>query len=309
MTDTWSSTDGKVHSVDLLYDDFIGLNTSSAERAFEFPGQSMFSTYLDGDSVPGPGAAPGSIFVHTNAAAGDGNPAEAFGAITYSSAPSAFTFAPESQPPLPPPSSNELEEHQVLVVPAGASASLTYIYTVGYSIADVQPLVLVARDRFQGPSIVIGSPASGSTVTTPTVSVAGLTSAGSGIASLVVAGQPVPVAPDGTWTAQVPLSPGSNTITALATDGAGATAQAQLTVTYSPPPSPPPGLRCVVPKTKGMKLPVAEKALRRAHCKVGRVMHVKSRTLHRGRVMSTKPRPGRTLQPGTKVELIVSKGR
>ena len=309
MTDTWSSTDAKVHAVDLLYDDFVGLNTSSAERAFEFPGQSTFSTYLDGDSVPGSGAAPGSIFVHTNAAAADGNPAEAFGAITYSSAPSAFTFAPQSQPPVPPPASNELEEHQVLVVPAGASTSLTYVYSVGYSVADVQALALAAQDQFQGPSIVIGSPASGSAVTTPTVSVAGITSAGSGIASLAVAGQPVPVGPDGTWTAQVPLSPGSNTITALATDGAGATAQAQLAVTYNPPPAPPPRVRCVVPKTKGMKVPVAEKALRRAHCKVGRITHVKSRTLRRGRVMRTNPHAGRTLAAGAKVDLFVSKGR
>jgi len=44
--------------------------------------------------------------------------------------------------------------------------------------------------------------------------------------SIVVGGQTVPVASNGGWTAQVPLSPGTNTITALATDGAGATAQA-----------------------------------------------------------------------------------
>ena len=65
------------------------------------------------------------------------------------------------------------------------------------------------------------------------------TSAGSGITSLVVGGQSVPVGPTGLWTAQVPLSPGTNTITALATDGAGATAQAQIAVVYTPPPPAP----------------------------------------------------------------------
>ena len=83
---------------------------------------------------------------------------------------------------------------------------------------------------------MIGSPASGTAVSSPTVTVSGIADAGSGVSSIVVGGQTVPVASDGAWTAEVPLSPGTNTITALATDGAGATAQAQLAVVYNPPP-------------------------------------------------------------------------
>ena len=63
-----------------------------------------------------------------------------------------------------------------------------------------------------------------------------------------------------------------------------------------------------MPRVKGMKLPAAEKALRRAHCKVGKVKHVSSRKTRRGRVMSTTPHAGRQLRAGSKVELIVSKG-
>ena len=58
-----------------------------------------------------------------------------------------------------------------------------------------------------------------------------------------------------------------------------------------------------------MKLTVAEKAIRKAHCKVGKVKWVKSRKMRHGRVMSTTPRPGHVLRSGSKIELFVSKGR
>jgi hypothetical protein len=303
MTDTWSSTDGRVHTLDALYDDFVGVRGDPTGD--EFPGQMGFSGYGPGSTVDGPSAAPGSVLVRTNITAPDGDPNEAAGAITFGTAPSGFRFA----------SNNEFEEHQVVVIPAGGSASLSYIYSVGYSVPDVTALARAAQDRFQGPSIVIGSPASGATVSTPTVTLSGLTSAGSGITSLVVGGQSVPVGPTGLWTAQVPLSPGTNTITALATDGAGATAQVQIAVVYTPPPPaphaapPPAAARCKVPKTKGMKLTAAEKAIRKAHCKVGKVKWVKSHKMRHGRVMSTTPRPGHVLSSGSKIELFVSRGR
>ncbi len=303
MTDTWSSTDGQAHAVDLLYDDFVGVNgQGNGDRGYEFPGQSSFLQYGPATDVPGPSSVPGSILVRTNVTQPDGDPSEAVGAVTFGKAPSDFRFA----------SNNEFEEHNFAVVPAGGSTSLSYIYSVGYSVADVSALALAAQDRFEAPSVVIGSPASGTAVSSPSATVSGIATAGSGITSIVVGGQTVPVASDGAWTAQVPLSPGTNTITALATDGAGATAQAQLAVVYNappPPPSPPVAVKCKVPRTKGMKLPVAERALRQAHCKVGKVKHVTSKAVRSGRVMSTTPKAGRILRAGTKIELFVSKGR
>ncbi len=58
-----------------------------------------------------------------------------------------------------------------------------------------------------------------------------------------------------------------------------------------------------------MKLPAAERAVRQAHCKVGKVKRVTSKAVRKGRVMSTTPRAGRILRAGTKIELFVSKGR
>jgi hypothetical protein len=301
MTDTWTSTDGRAHALDLLYDDAVGLVTSppDGEPGYEFPGQSTFSPYAAGDTLPGPGTAPGSILVHTNVAAADGDPNEAVGALTFGTAPSGYAFT----------ANDDFEEHNVLVVPAGGSTTLSYVYSVGYTLADVTALALAAQDRFEPPAVVIAPPAGGTSVSTATTTLSGITTAGSGVKSLLVGGQTVPVASNGAWTAQVPLSPGTNTITALATDAAGATAQAQVAVVYNPPPTPPAPARCQVPRTKGMKLPAAEKALRRSHCKVGKIKKQTSHAVRRGRVTSTSPRAGRTVRAGSKVELFVSKGR
>jgi hypothetical protein len=130
----------------------------------------------------------------------------------------------------------------------------------------------------------------------------------------LVAGQTVDVAPGGSWHAEVPLSPGSNTITAVATDAAGASTQSQVTVVYQPlvqgtglPPVVASSV-CKAPRIKGMKLPAAERAIRRAHCQVGRIRHERSKKVRQGRVISTSPAAGRQFRAGWKVELFVSKG-
>ncbi len=304
LTDTWSSSDGQSHSLDLLYDDYAGVfGNATGERGWNFPGQSGFTQYGTDDSVPAPSSGPGSIFVRTNVGAVDGDPSAGAGAITFSRPPSGLRFA----------SNNELEEHQLLTVPAGGSTSLSYIYSVGYSVADASGLAMLAQDRLQPPAVAITSPGGGSTVSTPSVTLAGTAGAGSGIKSLVVAGQAVPVDSAGAWSAQVPLNPGSNTITAVASDGAGASVQAQVTVVYQPPATTTiesvPSATCRVPRLKGMKLAKAEKALRRAGCRVGKIKRVKSRKVGSGRVISTSPPAGRRVRAGNKVELFVSKGR
>jgi len=323
LADTWSSTDGKAHALELLYDDYIGLSgVATGDRGYQFPGQTSFSQFGAGTDLPGPSAAPGSILVRTNVTVPDGAASEAAGAITFGSDPSEFRFVNNS----------EFEEDNVLSVPAGGSANVSYIYSVGYSVPDVTSLALQAQDRFENPSVVISSPANGTTTSNPTAEVSGMASAGSGVTSLTVDGLSVPVASDGTWSAQVPLNPGTGAITAVMTDGAGATAQAQVVVTYSTsspssvpgspsspsspssptspssPSSPSKAGKCRVPKIKGMKLDAAEKSLRRAHCKVGKIHRVKSRTIRIGHVASTTPRPGRVLDRDTKIQLFVSKG-
>jgi hypothetical protein len=301
MTDTWTSSDGAAHAMDLIYDDVVGVQGfGDGNRGWQFPGQAGFTAFGSGASIPAPAAAPGSILVRTDVTAPDGDPNEAFGAITFDSPPAGFRFA----------SNSEMEEHRVMPIPAGGSASLTYIYSLGSTSADVTRLALAAQDRLQPLAVSVTSPASGDTVSSSPAAVMGTATAGSGISSLVVGGQTVPVEPTGTWRADVPLTPGSNTIDILATDAAGNTAHGQLTIVYAPPapPPPPPPVKCKVPRTKGMKLPAAERALRRAHCRVGKIKHVHSKKIADGRVMGTTPRAGRRLAAGAKIQLSVSKG-
>jgi hypothetical protein len=66
--------------------------------------------------------------------------------------------------------------------------------------------------------------------------------------------------------------------------------------------------QCKVPKVVGKKLPAAKRMITRARCRVGRVRRARSPKA-RGRVVSQSPRPGVKRARGTRVNLIVSRGR
>ena len=66
---------------------------------------------------------------------------------------------------------------------------------------------------------------------------------------------------------------------------------------------------CVVPKVKGKKLRAAKRAIRNAHCAVGKVTKAFSKSVKKGRVISQKPRPAKKLAAGSTVKLKVSKGK
>jgi hypothetical protein len=66
---------------------------------------------------------------------------------------------------------------------------------------------------------------------------------------------------------------------------------------------------CIVPKVKGKKLATAKKAIRRAHCTVGKVTKAFSAKVKKGRVIAQKRKAGNKLAAGTKITLKVSKGK
>jgi beta-lactam-binding protein with PASTA domain len=76
-----------------------------------------------------------------------------------------------------------------------------------------------------------------------------------------------------------------------------------VTATFSPLPKP-----CVVPRLKGKTLNAAKRAIRARNCTVGRVKHAGSRQVRRGRVISQRPRAGRHLRRGARVNLVLSRG-
>ncbi|MBV9311387.1 MAG: PASTA domain-containing protein [Solirubrobacterales bacterium] len=58
--------------------------------------------------------------------------------------------------------------------------------------------------------------------------------------------------------------------------------------------------KCVVPRLKGKTLKKAKKALKRAHCKLGKVT---GRKRKHGHVKKQKPKPGKVLAAGSKVSI------
>jgi beta-lactam-binding protein with PASTA domain len=68
-------------------------------------------------------------------------------------------------------------------------------------------------------------------------------------------------------------------------------------------------VRCVVPNVKGKKLATARTTLTRRRCRLGRVTRRYSAKVRLGRVIAQSRRPGARLPRGTKVNLVVSRGK
>jgi hypothetical protein len=66
--------------------------------------------------------------------------------------------------------------------------------------------------------------------------------------------------------------------------------------------------RCVVPPVGYSSLRVAKRAIRRANCSVAAIRSTYSKTVPKGRVISTKPKPGTVLPRNGRVNLVVSRG-
>ena len=68
-------------------------------------------------------------------------------------------------------------------------------------------------------------------------------------------------------------------------------------------------LSCVVPDVRGKKLAAAKQSIRKALCRVGKVSGKRSKPAQKGRVLSQRPKAGVTVVGGTKVSLVLGKGR
>jgi titin len=67
--------------------------------------------------------------------------------------------------------------------------------------------------------------------------------------------------------------------------------------------------QCIVPNVKRKPLATAKHRIVAAHCKTGKVTNAKSATVPKGRVISQKLKPGKKLPAGTKINLVVSRGK
>jgi serine protease AprX len=70
-----------------------------------------------------------------------------------------------------------------------------------------------------------------------------------------------------------------------------------------------PPLRCVVPNVRGRTVRRARAALTRQRCRLGRVARAYSARVRRGRIVRQSRRPGARLARGTRVNVVVSRGK
>jgi len=225
ITDTYSSTDGQAHSLDLQYE--TDLNDSTA--GWELPGQSSFTTPSTTDTTdPGPSTGPGTLYAIDDTAAAP-SLANAVGAATFAAPYNSVTFDDTVWGPTYP---SALFDYQRMV-PAGGSTSITWNYATGTSLAEVQGYAAAAQAEFR-PVVAISSPANGATVTSSPLMVTGTAGGGSGVNSVTVNGVGAKLS-GANWAATVPLTPGRNTLTATATTNDGSTATASATIYYEPP--------------------------------------------------------------------------
>lgn len=66
--------------------------------------------------------------------------------------------------------------------------------------------------------------------------------------------------------------------------------------------------KCVVPKVVGLSLKKAKAKIRQAHCRVGKIRKAPSTTKRKGKVLVQKPKRGKVLKPGAKVNLTIGRG-
>jgi beta-lactam-binding protein with PASTA domain len=63
------------------------------------------------------------------------------------------------------------------------------------------------------------------------------------------------------------------------------------------------------PQRLSKPLAAAKRRIVAAHCRVGKVAKAKSKTVRKGSVISQKPVAGKKLAAGSKVKLVVSRGK
>jgi hypothetical protein len=99
----------------------------------------------------------------------------------------------------------------------------------------------------------------------------------------------------------------TSTPTTALTPGSGSST-APETPAIAPPAAPKPTVACVVPKLVGKNLKQAKRALRKAHCKVGKSKKKNSNKKKKGRILKQRYKAGTKLPAGTKIPITVSRG-
>lgn len=145
ITDVFKSTNGKAHTVDLLWQNdqrfYGGSGGSATQVEYEFPGQSGYSMHQLGDTVKLP-AEPGTILVRYHGAP-DGA-AHGRGAIVYNHPATAAKFIEVVS------GQSDFTLHQTIKVPAHGSITLRWAYINDFEQKTVDSIAKHAAVVVQG---------------------------------------------------------------------------------------------------------------------------------------------------------------
>jgi hypothetical protein len=294
----FTSVDGRAHAIDALFSHSVQAPEDARSPGFEFPGQGSFAAHGRPDSFSAFPPGPSSIVVVSNAAGLLPATSNPIGAITFGRPPQGAMFVSSAGA-----KTATLLTHYADTVPAGASVAYDWSFSQASSSVALASLEQTERDRFFSPTVRILSPRPGATVTNPVLTVRGTVSDPVRVGGLTVGGRSVAIAAaDGSFTARVGLRTGRNVISATATNDAGNASTTSVVVTLNAP-------ACKVPELRGQSLRAAERALTRSYCGLGTITRAHSRRVGQGRVISNFPRSGGTHRHGTRIDLVISRGR
>ncbi|HJU37917.1 MAG TPA: PASTA domain-containing protein [Gaiellaceae bacterium] len=290
ISDVFTSTDGKAHALDLLWDNtqhFHGSKGDSSRLEYSFPGHSGYSTHLAGDAVALPGAAPGTILIRVHGAA-DGDTSTGQGALVYDRPVARAAVTSVSA------DASELTLQQTGAVPAGASTRFRFAYVQDYHAARVAALAQTAAAAFRNTiSVSKAGKGKGKVTSSP-----GGISCGEDCRHGYAYGTSVMLKAKAAKGSRFAGWSGA----CKGRHGCKLTANADAAVKAKFVLRP-----CVVPSLVGKTLPAAKLAIRKAFCSVGEVTRVASSATS-GRVVSQKPRHGKRVAQHTKIRLVLSEG-
>jgi hypothetical protein len=288
QADQWQSTDGASHPVRLQYEEDFNF------CYLQLPGQTKSSNCdtMAGQEATVPATAPATIYVY-------GYPDEPIndnqsGGLTYMDRPDRIVFN----------NANSLVRVYNRTVPATGALNETTVYSSGMSQGEAAALAQAAQGATSAPTLAITSPAPNSILGTPVATVTGTASDDQPLTSIKVNGITTPVNGDGTWSQQIALNPGPNTITAVASDSGGNATTVSETVVYSPS-----AATCTVPNVAGQTLANAKAALTLAGCTVGKTTSAPSNKIKKGSIISSSAKAGTKVSAFVPVNLVVSSGK
>lgn len=289
ITDVFTSTDGKAHALDLLWDNsqrFWGPSGNSTQLEYELPGQNAFAKHVAGDAVALHGA-PGRILVRMSGAA-DGEMSTGQGAIVFDrpASQAKFTYVQ--------PTRSAFTLHQTGTVPAGASTRFRFAYVQDYHAGTIASLAQTARAAFLNLVAVARSGKGRGKVTSSPrgISCGKACSHGYGYGtSLTLKAKPAKGSRFVRWSG---ACKGTGKCRLAVEDAVKVGATFALRA-------------CVVPNVVGKPLKVAKISIKRRFCSVGKITPAPS-TLAGGHVVSQRPKPGKKLRQRARVDLVVSGG-